>query len=125
MIAGRKMAVGAVLLAAASAPVSAADVSDAEVLAIMHKYDPEWIVVEQPMLLFDESKVPAAARLREVLKTNDKRFKLVEVIHYDSNHHIYRTGRLEIYRKLDRNPQPATAIELPVLGIGKSVEANK
>ena len=96
--------------------------TDAEVLAVLHKYDPEYIVVEQPQLLFD---LPAASRLREVLKNNPDRFEFERVVHYDSNHHIYRHGRLEIYRKLDRNPEATKLIELPVLGLGRSVGATR
>ncbi|OWK42958.1 ArnT family glycosyltransferase [Fimbriiglobus ruber] len=41
--------------------------TDADVLAVLHEADPEYIVVEEPQLLFD---LPAADRLRAVLRAH-------------------------------------------------------
>ena len=87
-----------------------------EVLAILDRYDPEWVVVEQPQLYFT---VRGAELLRTVLRDHPEKFRLEHTVPIRSNH-VDRFGgaRLEIYRKLDRNPHPTPAIEFPVFGLG-------
>lgn len=92
--------------------------TDQEVLDLLHQYDPEFIVVEQPQLLFD---LPAATRLRQVLQQHPDRFPLERTIPYESNHRLFTGARLEIYRKRDRNPTPTGAAAVPVLGLGRTI----
>lgn len=92
--------------------------TDAEVLELLHKYDPEFIVVEQPQLFFD---LKAANQLRDVLAAHPHRFELKHTVPIESNRPRFRDARLEVYRKVDRNPNPTPAQELPVLGLGRSV----
>jgi hypothetical protein len=93
--------------------------SDEEMLAKLHAFDPEFIVVEFPQLF--ELKVPAADRFRELLQKHPERFRLERRIVFDSNHDAFKHFGLLIYRKLDRNPTPQTMDSLPVLGLGRSV----
>lgn len=95
--------------------------SDAEVLELLHKYDPEFIVVEQPQLFFD---LKAAKQLRDVLAAHPHRFRLDHTIPIQSNRPRFREARLEVYRKVDRNPNPTPAADLPVLGLGRSIGAS-
>ena len=97
--------------------------TDAEVLAELHRVDPELIVVESPHLapeakLADAPVVPAADRLRRLLAADPGRFRLEGVGGLATNHDHYGRTRLLVYRKLDRNPDAARTVEVPVLGMG-------
>ncbi len=97
--------------------------TEAEVLAVIDRYDPEWIVVEQPHLIFD---VRGAELLRDVLRGHPERFRLEGTVPLRSNH-VRRFGdaRLEAYHKLDRSAHPLHAVEVPVLGLGKTLRAER
>jgi hypothetical protein len=97
--------------------------TEADVLALLHNYDPELIIVEQPQLVY---RIRAADLLRETLKTYPDRFRLEFTTPIHSNHHNHFAGaRLEIYRKLDRNPNPVRTVELPVFGLGQTLQATR
>ncbi len=102
--------------------------TDAEVLAALHRVDPELIVVETPPLehvATPPPMPPAAARLRRVLEMHPDRFRLEGIGTLNSNHEFYVRTKLLVYRKLDRNPDAVRTIEIPVLGTGKTLGATR
>ncbi len=94
-------------------------VTDDEILAKLHDYDPEYIVIESRQIFYLET--PASGRVRNVLKNHPELFRLEKTVTFDTNHEEFALGTLLIYRKLTTNPHRKTAIEIPVLGLGRSL----
>lgn len=96
--------------------------TEAEVLAVLDRYDPEYVVVEQPRVHFTTR---GGDLLRAALRDHPTKFRLEHTVPVRSNH-VNRFGgvRLEVYRKLDRNPHPASVVEFPVFGLGGRVRAS-
>ena len=92
---------------------------EAELLKRLHDADPEWIVLEQPQLFY--MHLGGATLLRETVAKHPERFRLEYVVRLGGNHDEFLTGRLELYRKLDRNPHPTSMNAVPVLGLGRVV----
>ena len=95
--------------------------TQAEVIALLHEYDPEWIVVEDPPATFHD--VPGAALLRATLKNHKELYEFVTAIPIRSNYDHFDGCALAIYRKIDRNPNPASAAAIRVPGLGRSLRA--
>ncbi|MGL6075080.1 MAG: ArnT family glycosyltransferase [Fimbriiglobus sp.] len=93
--------------------------SDTEALAKLHDYDPEFIVIESAPLF--DLDLPASRRFHELLKKHPDKFRFEKRIDFDSNHDAFKTFGLEIYRKVDRNPQHRPLTSIPVLGLGRDV----
>ena len=93
--------------------------TEAEVLKLLHEFDPEWIVVEDPPPTFHD--VPGAALLRTTLKNHPERFHPETSIPIRSNYDHFDGCALKVYRKLDRNPNPTGAASIRVPGLGRSV----
>ena len=89
-----------------------------EILALLFKYDPEYIVVEEPQIYFD---LPAARLLRRTLEDHPERFVRQPDVALDSNHVTFQNGRLLIYRNVLRNPHRQDLRELRMLGLGDSL----
>jgi hypothetical protein len=94
---------------------------ESEALALIHRHDPELIIVEEPQIFFD---LPGARLLRQVLHDHPERFKLEKVIPIRSNQPRFFGHRLEIWRNLVRNPERAQNLEIEMLTIGKSLGAD-
>ena len=94
-------------------------VTDEDILAKFHEYDPEFIVIESRQNFY--LKTPASDRIRTVLKNHPERFRLEKTVIFNTNHEEFELGTLLIYRKLDTNPSRKTVIEVPVLGLGRSL----
>jgi 4-amino-4-deoxy-L-arabinose transferase-like glycosyltransferase len=92
--------------------------TEAEILDLLFKYDPEYIVVEEPQIYFE---LPAAQQLRRTLEAHRERFSLVETIPIDSNHETFQDNSLWIYRNLLRNPHREEIREMRMLGLGRSL----
>jgi len=92
---------------------------EAELLKLLHDADPEWIVLEQPQLFY--MHLHGATLLRETIAKYPERFRLEYVVRIGGNHDEFTTGRLELYRKLDRNPHPIAPSAVPVLGLGRAI----
>ena len=93
---------------------------ESEVLALLHRYDPELIVVEEPQIFFD---LPAARLLRQVLHDHPERFRLETSVPIRSNRPRFVGHRLEIWRSLVRNPERSENLEIEMLTIGRSLGA--
>ncbi|MGL4423427.1 MAG: hypothetical protein ACRCZF_22410, partial [Gemmataceae bacterium] len=87
-----------------------------------HAVDPEFIVLEQPQLWF---QVPAAEQLRRVILQHPELYEKCVSIPYQSGHELCRDARIEIYRKRNRNPNPMSRYDLPILGLGGSLQIQK
>jgi hypothetical protein len=92
---------------------------EAEILALIYKYDPELIVVEEPQIHFE---VPMAQLLRRTLRNHPERFEVVKVVPLDSNHVAYRGKKLVIYRNRVRNPRREPLNSIRVLGLGRDIK---
>jgi len=95
--------------------------TEAEVIAVLHEYDPEWIVVEDPPATFHD--VSGAALLRATLRNHDELYEFVTAVPIRSNYDHFDGCALAIYRKIDRNPSPANAVAIRVPGLGRSLRA--
>jgi hypothetical protein len=93
---------------------------DAAMLAAIHRFDPEFVVVEDPRVL---EQIPAADRLRKLLSARPDRFRLEAEIPIDSNQHAFLGRRLLVYRPLVRNPAPEKLTELRMLSLGGTLKA--
>jgi len=91
---------------------------DQGILELLAKYDPEYIVVEDPQVHFH---LPVAARLRAVLRDNPNRFELEKELPVQSNLRIFAGVRLLIYRNRHRNPQRTDHLELNMFGLRRRI----
>ena len=87
-------------------------------LDLIHRYDPELIVVEEPQLYYE---LPGATLLRKVLHDHPERFRLEKTIPIRSNHFRFAGARLEIWRNLIRNPEREENVQVEMLSIGRSL----
>ena len=93
--------------------------TEADVVAVLHEFDPEWIVVEDPPPTFHD--VPGSALLRATLKNHPESYRFEASIPIRSNYDRFDGCALAIYRKLDRNPAPAKPRAIRVPGLGRDV----
>jgi hypothetical protein len=94
--------------------------TDADAVALLHRYDPEFVVVEEPQVFI---QTPAGDRLRRVLRDRPTEYALEETIPLRTNYENFAACRLLVYRKLRPNPDRTPVTELPVLAIGGTVTA--
>lgn len=94
--------------------------TDEEVIARLHRFDPEFLVVEETQVYV---RTPAGDRLRRVLRENLAEYVLDESLPFRTNYPNFAMNRLLIYRKVRANPDRTPVTELPVLAIGGSVTA--
>ncbi len=92
----------------------------AEVAKMIYDLDPEYIVIEQPVLYFKE--MPGAILVRETIAKYPERFELVKAIDIRTNRKIFQGASLEIYRNIFRNPNPIENIAVPMLNLGKELK---
>jgi hypothetical protein len=86
-----------------------------DLLATLFRYDPEFIVVEEP-----GTELPMANLLRASLKSHPDRFRRETVIPVRSNWPLFKNTTLHIYRNLLRNDHPEQHVEFEVLGLRRS-----
>lgn len=91
--------------------------TEADVVRILHEYDPEWIVVETPMF----QEVAGSQLLRSALKNNPDFYKEVNRVRLRTNYDHFADCTLVIYRKPERNPKPAPPFSIPVAGLGRRI----
>jgi len=93
--------------------------AEADVIAVLHAFDPEWIVVEDPPPTFHD--VPGSALLRAALKNHPELYELEASIPIRSNYDRFEGCALAIYRKPARNPAPAKPRAIRVPGLGRDL----
>ena len=89
-------------------------------LAALHRFDPEFVIVEDPRVY---EQIPSADRLRKLLATHPRRFRLEAEIPIESNQEAFLGRRLLVYRNLVRNPAPERLTELRMLSLGGTLRA--
>lgn len=94
--------------------------SQDDVLSLIHKYDPELIVLEEPLVEFD---LPGARLLRDTVKAHPERFYLEKRIPVHSDQLLYEGVELRIYRNMVRNPKRSDVLDIKMMGLGRSLEA--
>jgi len=98
--------------------------TEAEVLELLEKWDPEFVVVEDPQP--DFHRVAGSELLQQTLRANsgeDKPYEQLEPIPVRSNYdHVTEPGAtLVMYRKRHRNPATTTDIQIEIIGLGRTI----
>lgn len=93
--------------------------SEEDILATIFKYDPEFIIVEEPRSFY---RIPMADRLRDVLRNHPERFRLETVVPIYSNNRAFRDIHLKVYRNLLRNAHPETHLDIEMLALGRTFQ---
>lgn len=102
--------------------------TEAEVLELLEKWDPEYVVIEDPQPDFHE--VAGAKLLQQTLRHNSgdgKPFEEAERLPLRSNYDRFTEpgAALVVYRKKHRNPNATTDVQLELVGLGRTVGATK
>jgi hypothetical protein len=90
-----------------------------DVLALIHRYDPELIVVEEPQVMW---QLPAATLLRQTLTGHPERFPLETTIPVETNYLTPRNITLKIYRNVCPNEHPDRTVEVDVMGMHRTLQ---
>jgi hypothetical protein len=103
--------------------------ADDDILAVIFKYDPEFIVAEKPQALNaigvgDQTRVDFEARVRAVLQNHPERFRLEKEVAVESNDADYRGMRLQVFRNMLRNEQPERRLEMEILMLRRSLQTD-
>lgn len=95
-----------------------------QILELLHRYDPDWIVIEHPQAIFPD--LPGPRRLRQTLRDHPERYEHVQYrdIVLRGTHPAFRGVVLEFYRPLVRNPNRESLREIPMLSLGRPLRAS-
>jgi 4-amino-4-deoxy-L-arabinose transferase-like glycosyltransferase len=93
---------------------------EADLLARLARYDPEFIVVENPQV---GERIRMAGVLRAALREYTERFRIVTSIPIESNLASFRGVRLEIYRNTVPNEHPERNLEIDLQMLGHPIRA--
>jgi Dolichyl-phosphate-mannose-protein mannosyltransferase len=102
--------------------------TEAEVLELLEKWDPEFVVVEDPQPAFHA--VEGAKLLQLTLRNNSgdgKPFEVAERFPVRSNYDRFTEpgAALVVYHKKHRNPAATTDVKLELIGLGRTVGATR
>ena len=89
--------------------------NDDDILAMLHRYDPEYLVIEEPPIA---ASLGVPVKLRELLRSRTDEYRLEKEFPLDASPRTFQGHRLLVFHKLRRNPNPdrTLTIELPVKG---------
>lgn len=98
--------------------------TEAEVLELLERWDPEFVVIEDPQPDFHD--VAGAKLLQQTLRNNageGKAFELAERFPVGSNYDRFTEpgAALVVYRKKHRNPAATADVQLELVGLGRTV----
>ena len=93
--------------------------TDGQVVELIHRYDPEFLVVEEPQVFI---RTPAGDRLRRVLRERPAEYAFEVAIPLRTNDENFASTRLLVYRKLRANPQRLPLSAIPVMAIGDTLK---
>jgi hypothetical protein len=94
---------------------------DEEMLSTIFKYDPEFIIVEEPETF---ERIAPAERFRAILRSHRERFGLEATIPVETNDREFANVKLLIYRSLVRNPKPAEHLEVDMLALRRTLRTS-
>lgn len=96
-----------------------------EILTLLHRYDPDWIVLEAPQAMFPD--LPAPKRLRKTLLDHPERYERVPELDVPlrTDHLAFTRVVLEFYRPKVRNPNREQLREIPMLNLTQPVQADQ
>ncbi len=93
--------------------------TDEQVVELIHRYDPEFLVIEEPQVFIH---TPTGDRLRRVLRERPAEYALEEAIPLRTNYENFASSRLLVYRKLRANPVRMPVSAIPVMAIGDTLQ---
>lgn len=93
--------------------------NEAEILAVIDRYGPEFLIVEEPQIYFH---IPAAERLRETLRKRSDRFVKEAVFPLKTTRSLFEGGELHVYRNLGPKGTGQQRVEVRMLGMGRSLQ---
>jgi hypothetical protein len=108
--------------------------SDEDTLATIFKYDPEFLVMEDP-----DTSQPAAffadeheerlrnefeRQVREVINRHPERFALEKIVAVTGDEPHYQNMKLKVFRNTFRNENPTRRLEFDVLMLRRSVQTD-
>lgn len=103
--------------------------NDEEILAIIFKYDPEFIVMEEPGPWAIQSKAPEEQlrgkfenQVRAVINSHPERFNLEKSSAVHSNMPEFQGMMLKIFRNTYRNKSPERRLDLDILTLRRSFQ---
>jgi hypothetical protein len=94
---------------------------DEEMIATIFKYDPEFIIVEEPETF---ERIASAERFRAILQSHPERFGREVTIPVETNDPEFKNVKLLIYRSLIRNPKPAKQLEIDMLALRRTLRTS-
>ena len=94
--------------------------TDEQAVGLIHRYDPEFILVEDPEVFI---RTPGGDRLRRVLREHPTEYSLEEAIPFRTNNDSFAASRLLMYRKLRTNANRVPVSAIPVMAIGDTLKA--
>ena len=94
--------------------------TDQEMLELLHRYDPEFVLVEQDEIFWATN---AGKRLRHILATHSDEYRLETTIPFETNYGNYAKSPILIYRKLRENPQRMSILEIPIMALRDKLQA--
>jgi hypothetical protein len=90
------------------------------ILATIFRYDPEFVVVEEPRIGWTVAP-RMALELRAVLRNHPERFRRESSIPLETNREAFQGVKLEVWRSLVRNEHPDPNLEIWVPGLRRSL----
>ncbi len=99
--------------------------TEAEVLELLERYDPEFVWIEDPPTGFNQ--VPGSELLRQTLPKHPDRYEKVNTVTIHTNYDKFTDNHtaLVVYRKLHRNPEAVQAWAIPVHGLGGNITVER
>lgn len=92
---------------------------ETETLELIYKYDPAFLVVEEPP---GRAWIEAEDRLRAVIENHPERFRLESEVRLDSNAADFAHTKLKIYRNTFRNPDPERTVGAELLMLRRTFQ---
>jgi len=105
--------------------------NDQDILDVIYRYDPEFIVAEQPPTLSlgsasipieDQLRATSEEQIRTVINNHLERFQLEKVIAVNSNDPGFRGMQLKLFRNTLRNEHPERHLDVEILMLRRSVQ---
>ncbi len=107
--------------------------NDQDILDVIYKYDPEFIVAEEPPPLNPSSasipipieeqlRAASEEHIRTIINNHPERFQLEKVIAVNSNDPGFRGMQLKLFRNTLRNEHPERRLDVEILMLRRSVQ---